>query len=76
MQPGPALGDHIGRPVPAPRRFHRHLGVGAAGSDDLAGQVRRRVVDPAPRHPLAFVIQHDDNRPAPMQVDPYVIDPM
>ena len=48
MQLGAALGDHIGRPVPAPRRLHRHLRLGAASGDDLGGQVRRRVVDPTP----------------------------
>ena len=72
MQPGPALGDHVRRPVPPPARLHRHLRLRAAGSDDLQRQVRRRVVDPRPRHPVPVLVQHDHHRPLPVQVDPYV----
>ena len=70
MQPGAALGDHVGRPVPPPRRLHRHLRLTAAGGDDLSGQVRRGVVDPTPRHPIPVLVQHDHHRPAPVQIDP------
>ena len=71
MQRHSALGDHIGRPVPPPARFHRHLRV-RTGGGDLTGQVDGAVVDPTPRHPVTIVVQHDDHRPLSMQIDPYV----
>jgi hypothetical protein len=72
MQPGTALGDHVDRPLPAPARLHRHLRLRPAGGDDLSSQISWRVVDPTPRHPLALIVQHDDNRSAPMQIDPHI----
>src|SRR5262245_47880681 len=72
MQHRAALGDHVGGPIPTPRRLHRHLSRGTARSDDLGGKVCWRVVYPTPRHPITVLVQHDDHRPAPVQVDPYV----
>ena len=71
MQAGTTLGDDVGRPLPAPRRLHCHLGGRSAGGDDLAGQVRG-AIDPTPRHPLPVLVQHDHHRLAPVQVDSYV----
>ena len=71
MQPHPTLGDHINSPIPTPRRLHRHLRVGP-GRGHLGSQVRRRVVDPRPRHPLTRLVQHHNHRPLSVQDNPYV----
>ena len=50
VQPGAALGDHVGRPVPPPACFHRHLRLRTAGGGDLPSQVDGAVVEPTPPH--------------------------
>ena len=44
----------------------------AASSDNLSSQIRWRVVNPTPRHPMAVLVQHDHHRPTPVKINPYV----
>jgi hypothetical protein len=68
MHLGPHLGQHIGRPIPAKRRFENHLGFGTGGRDRLS-QRHRVIRDVDLREDLALGAHAHDHRPAAMQVD-------
>ncbi len=68
MHRGPALFDHVGRPVPPIGRFQYHLGV-LAGLGQLGRQGDGVVVDADRVERLACLVAAHDHAAPPVQVD-------